>query len=204
MKCVEMNWPAILVGASAVGKTSLVRLLAKLTGNPLVEFLMTSSADSTELLGCFEQVDSTRHVKQLLNRLETLTNSVLAYFLKQNHASEGSESIHICQELLQIWNAIKTRAAHALQPGEFKQTSEGSLNTSSSHEGKDEGEGLLGKELLALMSSLLTTVKQISSRHPGVVKSNRNPILDVASLAKTVAFLQELLNNHDKLIGTYV
>lgn len=55
MKCVEMNWMPILVGPTASGKTSAVRLLAQLTGHTLLEFAMNSSVDTTELLGGFEQ-----------------------------------------------------------------------------------------------------------------------------------------------------
>jgi ABC-type polar amino acid transport system ATPase subunit len=53
MMCVQMGWPSLLIGPPASGKTSLIRLLAQLTGNRLHEFAMTSSMDYTELLGCF-------------------------------------------------------------------------------------------------------------------------------------------------------
>lgn len=56
MKCVEMGWMAILVGPTASGKTSLVRLLALLSGTRLRVMPMNSSMDTTELLGGFEQV----------------------------------------------------------------------------------------------------------------------------------------------------
>lgn len=46
----------ILVGPTASGKTSLVRLLALLTGHRLRVMAMNSSMDTTELLGGFEQV----------------------------------------------------------------------------------------------------------------------------------------------------
>lgn len=56
MKCVERGWMTILVGPTASGKTSLVRLLALLTGHRLRVMAMNSSMDTTELLGGFEQV----------------------------------------------------------------------------------------------------------------------------------------------------
>lgn len=46
----------ILVGPAASGKTSLVQLLAFLTGNKLKVMAMNSAMDTTELLGGFEQV----------------------------------------------------------------------------------------------------------------------------------------------------
>lgn len=56
MKCVEMGWMTILVGPTASGKTSLVRLLALLTGHRLRVMGMNSAMDTMELLGGFEQV----------------------------------------------------------------------------------------------------------------------------------------------------
>lgn len=56
MKCVEMGWMTILVGPAASGKSSLVRLLALLTGHRLRVMGMNSAMDTMELLGGFEQV----------------------------------------------------------------------------------------------------------------------------------------------------
>ena len=50
MKCVDMNWMSILTGPTS-GKTSVVRLLAQLTNNHLVELSMNSAVDTMELLG---------------------------------------------------------------------------------------------------------------------------------------------------------
>ena len=44
------------VGASSSGKSSIVRLLAELTGHTLHVLPMSSAMDTTELLGGFEQV----------------------------------------------------------------------------------------------------------------------------------------------------
>lgn len=59
MKCVQMSWMVILVGPASVGKTSLVQLLAHLTGHTLKIMAMNSAMDTTELLGGFEQVSVT-------------------------------------------------------------------------------------------------------------------------------------------------
>ena len=56
MKCVQMSWMVILVGPASVGKTSLVQLLAHLTGHTLKIMAVNSAMDTTELLGGFEQV----------------------------------------------------------------------------------------------------------------------------------------------------
>jgi midasin (ATPase involved in ribosome maturation) len=71
MKCVDKGWMAILSGPAASGKTSLVRLLANLTGNRLREFSMNSSIDTTELLGGFEQIDLQRHKRGILTNVRS-------------------------------------------------------------------------------------------------------------------------------------
>lgn len=50
VRVVNMHWMAILVGGAASGKTSLVRLLAQLTGHVLREFAMNSAVDTTGTL----------------------------------------------------------------------------------------------------------------------------------------------------------
>ncbi|XP_060024167.1 midasin [Lagenorhynchus albirostris] len=70
MKCVQMSWMVILVGPASVGKTSLVQLLAHLTGHTLKIMAMNSAMDTSELLGGFEQVDLIRPWRQLLEKVE--------------------------------------------------------------------------------------------------------------------------------------
>ncbi|XP_065113160.1 midasin [Paramisgurnus dabryanus] len=70
MKCVEMGWMAILVGPTASGKSSLVHLLALLTGHRLRVMAMNSAMDTTELLGGFEQVDIIRPWQQVLESMD--------------------------------------------------------------------------------------------------------------------------------------
>ncbi|EFC46939.1 midasin [Naegleria gruberi] len=65
MKCIEMNYLTIVNGPSACGKTSIVRLIAQMTGNMLSEFSMSSSTDTVELLGGFEQVDPIQKVRKI-------------------------------------------------------------------------------------------------------------------------------------------
>ncbi|KAJ2157991.1 AAA ATPase midasin [Coemansia sp. RSA 552] len=77
MKCLEMRWMAILVGAAGIGKTSLVRWLANATGNKLVEFSMNSGVDTSEILGGFEQVDMQRHRSALLHTLGRLVHAMI-------------------------------------------------------------------------------------------------------------------------------
>ncbi|XP_053143364.1 midasin isoform X2 [Hemicordylus capensis] len=77
MKCVHMSWMVVLVGPAAAGKTSLVQLLAYLTGHQLKIMAMNSSMDTTELLGGFEQVDIIRPWKSLLEKVEIVVSTLL-------------------------------------------------------------------------------------------------------------------------------
>ncbi|TYZ63967.1 hypothetical protein PybrP1_004209 [[Pythium] brassicae (nom. inval.)] len=75
--CVNMNWPALLVGPPASGKTSAVRLLAALSGNTLHELGMSAGTDATELLGCFEQVDVGRKAREIQRSVAALYESLV-------------------------------------------------------------------------------------------------------------------------------
>ncbi|KXS18954.1 P-loop containing nucleoside triphosphate hydrolase protein [Gonapodya prolifera JEL478] len=81
MKCVEMNWMAIIVGSARTGKTSLVHLLASLTGNTLHEFSMNSSVDTMELLGGFNQVDIVKHKSAFFDHVDKAFEDLLAQTL---------------------------------------------------------------------------------------------------------------------------
>ncbi|XP_068197957.1 midasin isoform X4 [Antennarius striatus] len=76
MKCVEKGWMSVLVGPTASGKTSLVRLLALLTGHRLRVMAMNSAMDTTELLGGFEQVDIMRPWQQVLENVDYIVAMV--------------------------------------------------------------------------------------------------------------------------------
>ncbi|KAJ1964639.1 AAA ATPase midasin, partial [Dispira parvispora] len=84
MRCVQQSWMPILVGDAATGKTNLVRLLALITGNPLLEFSMNSAVDSMELLGGFEQVDLNRHRTQLFREVTELVQRLNIQLLLLN------------------------------------------------------------------------------------------------------------------------
>lgn len=56
----------ILVGPASVGKSSLIQLMALLTGNKLKVMAMNSAMDTTELLGGFEQVHNSSLLENVL------------------------------------------------------------------------------------------------------------------------------------------
>ncbi|PZC77928.1 hypothetical protein B5X24_HaOG202809 [Helicoverpa armigera] len=70
---ITMNWLTILVGPTATGKSSVVQVLADLSGNELQVIPVTSAMDVSDLLGGFEQVDFNRNLESLFDKIETLT-----------------------------------------------------------------------------------------------------------------------------------
>ncbi|KNA10543.1 hypothetical protein SOVF_143350 isoform A [Spinacia oleracea] len=73
-QCVQHNWLAILVGPTSSGKTSLIRLLAQLTGNVLNEINLSSATDISELLGSFEQYNAYRNFHSIVKQVERYVN----------------------------------------------------------------------------------------------------------------------------------
>lgn len=73
-----MGWPALVVGHRGSGKTSIIQGLAAGVGARLTEVSMTPSVDVTELLGCFEQVRSTK-IKLFWTNVAVLILFVAAY-----------------------------------------------------------------------------------------------------------------------------
>ena len=81
MYCVKNSWLPIIIGSVGVGKSSLVRLLAKLTGNTLHEFSVNSAMDSYELVGGFHQVGNSRKIKICLENLQNLLGASIKTLL---------------------------------------------------------------------------------------------------------------------------
>ncbi|XP_013187576.2 midasin [Amyelois transitella] len=78
-QCVNMNWLSILVGPTATGKSSIVQVLADLTGNDLQVVPVTSAMDVSDLLGGFEQVDLNRNLENLYDVIGTLTIQIVQF-----------------------------------------------------------------------------------------------------------------------------
>lgn len=76
-QCVKMNWLSIIVGPTATGKSSVVQVLADLTGNELQVVPVTSAMDVSDLLGGFEQVDYNKNLENIFEIIKILTIQVL-------------------------------------------------------------------------------------------------------------------------------
>lgn len=77
-KCITLGWLVIVSGPTSSGKTSVLRLLAQLSGRRLRQFSMNSGVDTMELLGSFEQADSRRRMSRINARLAALSKRTLA------------------------------------------------------------------------------------------------------------------------------
>jgi midasin len=73
---LQQGWLAIISGPPSSGKTSLVRLMAELTGNPLQEVSIHYATDTTDILGSYEQVDGNFRALDLVRRALLLSESV--------------------------------------------------------------------------------------------------------------------------------
>lgn len=65
---VNLNWMVLLTGPTAIGKSTLVKTLASISGNILQEFAMNEGVDTIEMLGGFEQADLVRRRQQILRK----------------------------------------------------------------------------------------------------------------------------------------
>ncbi|XP_070579649.1 LOW QUALITY PROTEIN: midasin-like [Ptychodera flava] len=99
MTCIDMNWMAILVGPHSSGKTSLVKLLAQLTGHTLHVMAMNSAMDTTELLGGFEQADLNRHWEQLTQQFQCQVLAAIRYLMLKCDKKCRQQA----QQLLNTW-----------------------------------------------------------------------------------------------------
>ncbi|KAI9498450.1 P-loop containing nucleoside triphosphate hydrolase protein [Zychaea mexicana] len=121
MKCVESGWMAIVTGPSASGKTSLVRLLSRLTGNRLQEFAMNNSVDTMELLGGFEQVDLNRHRQVVMDALERVTSRLTRALLMAQSTNQQPELLQHVRQLNDAWFTLKTQQRMSQQSDNSQQ-----------------------------------------------------------------------------------
>ncbi|KAI0036574.1 midasin [Vararia minispora EC-137] len=83
---LQRQWLVIVTGGQDTGKTSLVRLFAKLAGSPLHEVPINNATDASDLLGSFEQVDRQSRCLSLLRQVMDLASR----YLRTGHGSRHS------------------------------------------------------------------------------------------------------------------
>jgi len=151
MNCISMNWLAILIGSSGTGKTSMVKLLAQLTGNHLEIMSMNSAIDTTELLGGFEQADLNRHLEMIFKQIQTLLYGIIASL--------------VCSSSRDVHDASCTNAALSDAQDLFSKLESITVSTNSNtnHDtSADEFKNVLGK--IQSILDLLSRVREISSK----------------------------------------
>ena len=124
IKCVDMNWMSILVGPTTSGKTSLVRLLSKITGNKLYEFAMNSSVDTTELLGGFEQIDLGHHKSNFLKKLDGLLDLATNMILSSSPKNKSEHNHKLLSDLHQTHSTFLKRNKFEIQSGKHSSRTE--------------------------------------------------------------------------------
>uniref|UniRef100_T1J0I3 Midasin n=1 Tax=Strigamia maritima TaxID=126957 RepID=T1J0I3_STRMM len=82
MTCLQKKWMSILVGQKSSGKTTLVKILAQLTGNELQILTLNSATDTMDLLGGFEQNEMSRSLE----------------YMEKQLLSIGTRMIHQCKD----------------------------------------------------------------------------------------------------------
>lgn len=87
--CINNHWCCHLIGQSSTGKTTVLYILSLLVGRKIKEFTLSSNSDSTELLGCYEQADIGRYIRNLLISIKEFIYKVLInwIFISNSHYS---------------------------------------------------------------------------------------------------------------------
>jgi hypothetical protein len=76
-RCVDMNWPCLLVGSAESGCVPLLRTFARLCGHILHEIPISPGTDSSDLIGCFEQVNVAQETESLFTNASDLVREAL-------------------------------------------------------------------------------------------------------------------------------
>lgn len=111
MKCVEMDWPALLVGPSGSGKSEIVKRLAKTCGRSLTIMSMSSGVDASELLGCYEQMELSRHIRVFASRIIEHVDKICIEMLTsgQDITENGVDVVVKVSRLMSSRNNIRRR-----------------------------------------------------------------------------------------------
>ncbi|XVF27001.1 hypothetical protein REPUB_Repub14bG0069100 [Reevesia pubescens] len=110
--CVQQGWLCILIGPPSSGKTSLIRLLAQLTGNVLHELNLSSATDISDLLGCFEQYNALHNFRSVVAQVGRFVNEYSSLVLKTSIETFLSDR----KDLIARWLAFLSDVDSDLRP----------------------------------------------------------------------------------------
>ncbi|GMF26510.1 unnamed protein product [Phytophthora lilii] len=183
--CVNMSWPALLVGPPASGKTSSVRLLAALSGNTLHELGMSAGTDATELLGCFEQVDVGRKLRDIKRKVQTVYDKVLQQLLLSAGSCGVSSKkkttiLKKASNLSSTWWALTTRE-------KYYSSSVSPRGRAKNHNAKKLPKGQLDEVVVDLMQDVVRLLQKagIGNEESSVLASLATDINNVVQLSKS-------------------
>ncbi|KAI6151423.1 midasin [Pisolithus thermaeus] len=91
--CIARSWPVIVTGQRDIGKTSLIRTLADLSGNHLDEVSVTGATDTSDILGGFEQVDQSAKMTSIVTRILELTEDIMRSIPGVKHRYPGQATL---------------------------------------------------------------------------------------------------------------
>ena len=112
MKCIEMDWPVLLVGPSGCGKSTTVSHLAKICGRELHIMSMSSGVDASELLGCYEQMELGRHLREMCFRVVRHLDKVCISMLTAGQdLVEGTDIVVMVANIMSSRNRIRRHVA---------------------------------------------------------------------------------------------
>jgi len=77
MIAVQENWPALLIGPTGCGKTTVIEQLAKAVGANVQVFSLNAEIDSMELVGGYEQNDPTKSMREFALELQRFLSHLM-------------------------------------------------------------------------------------------------------------------------------
>ncbi|AGO13937.1 AaceriAGR074Cp [[Ashbya] aceris (nom. inval.)] len=109
IRCINHNWPVILVGPTNAGKTGIIHHIGSLVGANIVEFSMNSDVDSMDILGGYEQVDITRKIGYVISKLTSALRELLILNITTNNNADTDSDAGVRQALI-LFEFIKETA----------------------------------------------------------------------------------------------
>ncbi|KAK1933967.1 Midasin [Phytophthora citrophthora] len=178
--CVNMAWPALLVGPPASGKTSSVRLLAALSGNTLHELGMSAGTDATELLGCFEQVDVGRKLRDIKQKIQILYEKVLQRLMVSSSSVDVSQKkraaiLKKANRLSSTWWALSTRE---------KYYSDNATPSGKAHKVKKLPKGQLDDVVVDLMRDIVNLLQRTETGNEEVLSMLSGMLTEIDTVVK--------------------
>jgi len=204
MQCVQRNWMAICIGGASSGKTSLVQLLAQLTGNPLRQFWMNSSVDTTELLGGFEQVDLRKRKRDIIDRISLLLMVAMQQRLFLAPSSASDDNTRVACKLSQLWATFLLRYTQTSSPSSTVSSTSSSASSSSSSSSSsvlvEESNQPFHEAEAELLSRVLQELEQHQQRDCATTSSDEERAM-LASVRTDLEHLQLL--NVKRVTGSF-